>query len=63
MMDRLLRRSAVGGMLGGLLFAGLAVYMNRANGAAPLDNLGPLAFTAAIGATIGGLVAPLFRRR
>ncbi len=50
-------------MLGGLLFVGLAMYMNRANGAALLDNLGPLAFTAAIGATIGGLVAPLFRRR
>ncbi|MCZ6825169.1 MAG: hypothetical protein V3T97_05205 [Gemmatimonadota bacterium] len=62
-MNRLLRRSALGAMLGGLLFAGLAAYMNRANGAAPLDHLGPLAFTAAIGATIGGLVAPLFRRR
>ncbi len=62
-MGRLLRRSAVGGMLGGLLFVGLAMYMNRANGSALLDDLGPLAFTAAIGATIGGLVAPLFRRR
>ncbi len=62
-MDRLLRRSALGAMLGGLLFAGLAVFMNRAIGAAQLENLGPLVFTAAIGATIGGLVAPLFRRR
>ncbi|MEE8446754.1 MAG: hypothetical protein V3S52_03785 [Gemmatimonadota bacterium] len=62
-MNRLLRRSALGAMLGGLLFAGLAAYMNRATGTAPLDDLGPLAFTAALGATIGGLVAPLFRRR
>jgi catechol 2,3-dioxygenase-like lactoylglutathione lyase family enzyme len=37
--------------------------MNRAIGAGPLDHLGPLGFTVVVGATIGGLVAPLFGRR
>jgi catechol 2,3-dioxygenase-like lactoylglutathione lyase family enzyme len=39
------------------------MYMNRAIGAGPLEHLGPLGFTVVVGATIGGLVAPLFRWR
>jgi lactoylglutathione lyase len=59
----LLRASAIGALLGGAFFLGLGMYMNRAIGAGLLEHLGPLAFTAIVGATIGGLVAPLFRRR
>ena len=62
-MDRLLRSSVVGALVGGAFFFGLGVYMNRAIGAGALDHLGPLGFAAVVGATIGGLVAPLFRRR
>ena len=62
-MRLLLRRSAVGALLGGAAFLGLGIYMNRAIGAGPLEHLGPLGFTVVVGATIGGLVAPLFRWR
>jgi len=62
-MRPLLRRSAVGALLGGAAFLGLGIYMNRAIGAGPLEHLGPLGFTVVVGATIGGLVAPLFRWR
>ena len=58
-----LRSSAVGAALGGIAFLGLGVYMNRSIGAAPFGHPGPLAFAVVVGATIGGLVAPLFRRR
>lgn len=62
-MRPLLGRSAIGALLGGAFFLGLGMYMNRAIGAGPLEHLGPLGFTVVVGATIGGLVAPLFRRR
>jgi hypothetical protein len=62
-MGRALRSSIIGALIGGASFFGLGVYMNRAIGAGPLDHIGPLGFTVVIGATIGGLVAPLFRRR
>lgn len=62
-MRPLLRSSLIGALLGGAVFLGLGMYMNRAIGAGPLDHIGPLGFTAVVGATIGGLVAPLFRRR
>ena len=62
-MTPLLRRSAIGALLGGAFFLGLGIYMNRAIGAGPLEHLGPLGFTVVVGATIGGLVAPLFGRR
>jgi catechol 2,3-dioxygenase-like lactoylglutathione lyase family enzyme len=62
-MRPLLRRSATGALLGGAFFLGLGMYMNRAIGAGPLEHLGPLGFTVVVGATIGGLVAPLFRWR
>ena len=62
-MRPLLRRSAIGVLLGGAFFLGLGMYMNRAIGAGPLEHLGPLGFTVVVGATIGGLVAPLFRWR
>ena len=62
-MRPLLRSSAIGALLGGSFFLGLGMYMNRAIGAGPLEHLGPLGFTVVVGATIGGLVAPLFRWR
>ena len=62
-MRPLIRRSAIGALLGGAFFLGLGMYMNRAIGAGPLEHLGPLGFTVVVGATIGGLVAPLFRWR
>jgi hypothetical protein len=62
-MRPLLRSSAIGALLGGVFFLGLGMYMNRAIGAGPLEHLGPLGFTVVVGATIGGLVAPLFRWR
>lgn len=58
-----LRRSAVGVVLGGIAFLGLGIYMNGVIGAPPFGHPGPLAFAAVVGATIGGLVAPLFARR
>ncbi len=62
-MRPLLRSSAIGALLGGVVFLGLGMYMNGAIGAGLLDHIGPLGFTVVVGATIGGLVAPLFRRR
>ncbi len=62
-MRPLLRSSAIGALLGGAFFLGLGMYMNRAIGAGPLEHLGPLGFTVVVGATIGGLVAPLFQWR
>lgn len=52
-------RTVAGFLAGGVLFLGLGLYMNVATGFAPTDNLGPLAVLALIGATVGGLVAPM----
>lgn len=52
-------RTLAGFLAGGVLFLGLGLYMNVATGFAPTDNLGPLAVLALIGATVGGLVAPM----
>lgn len=54
-----LRRTVAGFVAGGVLFLGLGLYMNVAGGFAPTDNVGPLAILALIGATVGGLVAPM----
>lgn len=54
-----LRATAVGAALGALAFALLGLYLNRAVGAALFSNAGPVAILALIGATVGGLVAPL----
>lgn len=52
-------RTLTGFVAGGALFLGLGLYMNVATGFAPTDNPGPLAILALIGATVGGLVAPM----
>ena len=49
----------VGLVLGGTLFLGLGLYLNLATGFSATDNPGPVAVLALIGATVGGLVAPL----
>lgn len=62
-MSRTLGRMTLfGAALGGGAFVAMGVYMNVATGAPPISNLGPMAVFAVIGATVGGLVAPLFRR-
>lgn len=62
-MEReIVRRSAVGAALGAGLFLLLGFYLNSAIGAGWLDHPGPQAVLAVIGGTVGGLVAPLFRR-
>jgi len=45
----------------GALFAGVAASRALAAGATPLEHLGPVAAFGVIGATVGGLVGPLFR--
>lgn len=57
------RRSLAGAAVGALLFVLLGFYLNSAIGSGLLDHPGPRGFLALIGATIGGLVAPLLRRR
>lgn len=53
------RRSLVGLAVGGLLFLGLGLYLDFATGLSPREHLGPLLMLAVVGATVGGLVAPL----
>lgn len=55
--------SLAGASIGALLFVLLGFYLNSAIGSGLLDHPGPRGFLALIGATVGGLVAPLFRRR
>ena len=59
----MLRRTLTGFVAGAFLFAGLSLYLNRAIGAPLLSHPGPVAMFALIGGTIGGLLAPLVRRR
>ncbi len=59
----MLRRTLTGLVAGAFLFAGLGLYLNQAIGAPLLSNPGPVAMFALIGGTIGGLLAPLVRRR
>lgn len=54
-----LRRTLLGTAAGGLLFLGLGVYLNVATGLPPVANPGPLLMLVVVGATVGGLVAPL----
>lgn len=63
MRPGLARRTALGAATGAAAFLGLGLYLNAATGAAVLSNFGPLTMLAVIGATVGGLVAPLFGRR
>lgn len=46
-------------VVGGALFLGLGLYLNVVTGFAATDNPGPVAVLGLIGATVGGLVAPL----
>lgn len=57
-MDRL-RPTLVGLAVGGILFLGLGLYLNRITGFATFDHPGPVGVLALIGATVGGLVGPL----
>lgn len=55
-----LGRTVAGFAIGGALFLALGLYLNVATGVGPADNPGPVAVLALIGATVGGLVAPMF---
>lgn len=55
-----LGRTVAGVAIGGSLFLGLGLYLNVVTGFGPIDNPGPVAILALIGATVGGLVAPMF---
>lgn len=55
-----LGRTLAGFAIGGALFLALGLYLNVATGFGPADNAGPVAVLALIGATVGGLVAPMF---
>ena len=57
------RASLRGFLLGGGVFALLGVYMNRQIGDPAFSNPGPTLVLAIIGATVAGLVGPMFRRR
>lgn len=62
MTSSLARVTLLGMGIGGAVFVAMGVYLNVAIGADPVSNLGPIAVFAVIGATVGALVAPLFRR-
>lgn len=53
------RRSLIGLGGGGLLFLALGVFLNAQTGLPLLGNAGPLLMLVVVGATVGGLVAPL----
>lgn len=55
-----LGRTLAGFVVGGALFLALGLYLNVATGFGPTDNPGPVGVLALIGATVGGLVAPMF---
>lgn len=57
--DAPLGRTLAGLAVGGALFLGLGLYLNVATGFGPTDNPGPVAILTLIGATVGGLVAPM----
>lgn len=57
-----LRRTLAGAAGAGALFLGLGLYLNLATGFSPAENLGPLLMLVLVGATAGGLVAPLAGR-
>lgn len=58
----MIRASLRGAAIGGAVFLLLGVYLNRMTGAGPFEHPAPLAVLVVIGATVAGLVAPLFRR-
>ena len=58
----MIRATLVGAGLGGGAFLLVGLYLNHATGSPPLSHPGPVGMLVVIGATVGGLVAPLFRR-
>lgn len=58
----MIRTTAIGAGVGAAVFLAVGLYLNVATGAPALSNLGPVGMLVVIGATVGGLVAPLFRR-
>lgn len=58
----MIRASLRGAAIGGAVFLLLGVYLNRMTGFGAFDHPAPLAVLVVIGATVAGLVAPLFRR-
>lgn len=63
MRKGILRSTAIGAAVGAGAFLALGIYLNATTGMGPLTNFGPLAILAVVGATIGGLVAPLVSSR
>ena len=58
----MIRASLIGAGIGGGAFLVVGLYLNHATGSSPLSHPGPVGVLVVIGATVGGLVAPLFRR-
>lgn len=63
MREGVLLRTVVGAAVGAGIFGVLGLYLNATIGAPLFSNPGPVAVLVVIGATIGALVGPLFRRR
>lgn len=59
----MIRRTMIGFVVGGSVFALLGMWMNTQMGAPWLSNPGPVGILAIIGGTTSGLVSPLFHRR
>jgi len=58
-----IRATLLGAVLGAGVFLLVGLYLNGATGYPVLSNPGPVAVLVVIGGTVGGLVAPLVRRR
>lgn len=56
------RRTLAGLAGGGVAFLALGLYLNAATGFGVVENVGPLMMLTVVGATVGGLVAPLAGR-
>lgn len=59
----MIRTTLLGAALGAAAFLLVGLYLNGATGYPVLSNPGPVGVLVVIGATVGGLVAPLVRRR
>lgn len=59
----MIRTTLIGAAIGGGAFLLAGLYLNHATGSPALSHPGPVGVLVVIGATVGGLVAPLFRRR
>lgn len=59
----MMRSTAVGFVVGAVVFGSLGVILNVRIGASPWSNLGPVAMLALIGGTTAALISPMLRRR